>query len=166
MKAYVGLGSNLGEREALIRLALEQLAGLPETTLGRVSSLYDTAPVGELDQPNFLNAVAAVETDLTARQLLWNLLLIERRLGRVRTPQTRYGPRTIDLDLLLFGDLILEEPELTVPHPELARRAFVLVPLVELEPTLVHPVLGDTMVGLLARLKARPPVKRMSRLWY
>lgn len=166
MKAYVGLGSNLGERETLIRLALEQLAALPETTLGRVSSLYDTAPVGELDQPNFLNAVAVVETDLTARQLLWNLLLIERRLGRVRGAGSRYGPRTIDLDLLLFGDLVVDEPELVVPHPELARRAFVLVPLVELEPALVHPVLGETMVNLLAHLKARPPVKRMSRLWY
>ncbi len=166
MRAYVGLGSNLGERETMIRLALEQMATLPETALGRVSSLYDTAPVGELDQPNFLNAVAVVETDLTARQLLWNLLLIERRLGRVRSPQARYGPRTIDLDLLLYGDQVIDEPELTVPHAELARRAFVLVPLVELEPTLVHPVLGDTMVALLARLKARPAVKRMSRLWY
>jgi 2-amino-4-hydroxy-6-hydroxymethyldihydropteridine diphosphokinase len=150
----------------MIRLALEQMATLPETALGRVSSLYDTAPVGELDQPNFLNAVAVVETDLTARQLLWNLLLIERRLGRVRSPQARYGPRTIDLDLLLYGDQVIDEPELAVPHPELERRAFALVPLVELQPTLVHPVLGDTMVALLARLKARPPVKRMSRLWY
>jgi 2-amino-4-hydroxy-6-hydroxymethyldihydropteridine diphosphokinase len=166
MRAYVGLGSNLGERETMIRLALEQLAMLPETALGRVSSLYDTAPVGELDQPNFLNAVAAVESELTARQLLWNLLLIERRLGRVRSAQTRYGPRTIDLDLLLYGDQVIDEPDLAVPHPELARRAFVLVPMVELEPTLVHPVLGDTMVALLARLKARPPVKRMSRIWY
>jgi 2-amino-4-hydroxy-6-hydroxymethyldihydropteridine diphosphokinase len=166
MKAYVGLGSNLGEREEQIRLALEQLAVLPETSLARVSSLYDTAPVGELDQPNFLNAVALVETDLTARQLLWNLLLVERRLGRVRTPGTRYGPRTIDLDLLLYGDLVVEEDDLQVPHPELAQRAFVLVPLVELEPTLLHPVLGETMVGLLARLKARPPVKRLNRLWY
>jgi 2-amino-4-hydroxy-6-hydroxymethyldihydropteridine diphosphokinase len=166
MRAYVGLGSNLGERETMIRLALEQMATLPETALGRVSSLYDTAPVGELDQPNFLNAVAVVETDLTARQLLWNLLLIERRLGRVRSPQARYGPRTIDLDLLLYGDQVIDEPELAVPHPELERRAFALVPLVELQPTLVHPVLGDTMVALLARLKARPPVKRMSRLWY
>jgi 2-amino-4-hydroxy-6-hydroxymethyldihydropteridine diphosphokinase len=166
MRAYVGLGSNLGERENMIRLALEQLALLPETGLGRVSSLYDTAPVGDLEQPNFLNAVAAVETELTARQLLWNLLLVERRLGRVRTPPARYGPRTIDLDLLLYGDQVIDEPDLAVPHPELARRAFVLVPLVELEPTLVHPVLGDTMVALLARLKARPAVKRMSRLWY
>jgi 2-amino-4-hydroxy-6-hydroxymethyldihydropteridine diphosphokinase len=166
MRAYVGLGSNLGERENMIRLALEQLALLPETGLGRVSSLYDTAPVGDLEQPNFLNAVAAVETELTARQLLWNLLLVERRLGRVRTPPARYGPRTIDLDLLLYGDQVIDEPELTVPHAELARRAFVLVPLVELEPTLVHPVLGATMVALLARLKARPAVKRMSRLWY
>jgi 2-amino-4-hydroxy-6-hydroxymethyldihydropteridine diphosphokinase len=84
----------------------------------------------------------------------------------VRSPQARYGPRTIDLDLLLYGDQVIDEPELAVPHPELERRAFALVPLVELQPTLVHPVLGDTMVALLARLKARPPVKRMSRLWY
>jgi 2-amino-4-hydroxy-6-hydroxymethyldihydropteridine diphosphokinase len=166
MKAYVGLGSNLGERETQIRLALEQIARLPETSLGRVSSLYDTAPVGELDQPNFLNAVAVVETDLTARQLLWNLLLAERRLGRVRSASTRYGPRTIDLDLLLFGALVVDEPDLQVPHPELARRGFVLVPLVELEPSLVHPVLGETMAVLLSRLKARPQVRRMSRLWY
>lgn len=165
MKAYVGLGSNLGERESHVRLALEQMARLPETALGRVSSLYDTAPVGELDQPNFLNAVAVLETDLTARQLLWNLLLIERRLGRVRTPGTRYGPRTIDLDLLFFGDLVVDEADLQVPHPEVAQRAFVLVPLTEIEPHLVHPVLGETVVTLLSRLKSRPPVRRMSRLW-
>jgi len=151
MRAYVGLGSNLGERESHIRLALEQIARLPETALGRVSSLYDTAPVGELDQPNFLNAVAALETDLTARQLLWNLLLVERRLGRVRTPGTRYGPRTIDLDLLLFGDLVVDEPGLVVPHPRFRERRFVLEPLAEIAPALVDPVSGLTIAELLAR---------------
>ncbi len=164
MRAYVGLGSNLGDREHMIRQALDKLAELPETTLGRVSSLYDTAPVGELEQPNFLNAVAALETDLTARQLLWNLLLVERQLGRVRHPGARYGPRTIDLDLLLYGDLVLDEPDLRLPHPELTQRAFVLVPLVELDPMLVHPVHGETMAGLLTRLQPRPPVRRMNRL--
>jgi 2-amino-4-hydroxy-6-hydroxymethyldihydropteridine diphosphokinase len=164
MKAYIGLGSNLGERESMIREAIDKIAALPETTLGRVSSLYDTEPVGELDQPNFLNAVVAVETELTARRLLWNLMLIERQLGRVRSPGSRYGPRTIDLDLLFFGDLVLDEPELRLPHPEVASRAFVLVPLVELEPALMHPVLGETVVNLLARLKAKPAVRRMSRL--
>src|SRR6516225_6583257 len=101
MKAFVGLGSNLGEREAMIRLALDDLARLAETTLVRASSLYDTEPAGDVDQPNFLNAVAQLDTGLTARQLLWNLLLIEKRLGRVRT--RRWGPRAIDLDLLLYG---------------------------------------------------------------
>ncbi len=163
VKAFVGLGSNLGEREALIRLALDDLARVPETRLVRASSLYDTEPVGEVDQPNFLNAVAQVETDLSARQLLWNLLLIEKRLGRVRTQ--RWGPRTIDLDLLLFGSRVIEEPDLIVPHPELIRRSFVLVPLVELDPMLVHPLTGHTLVHHLSLLRTRPPVKRGSRLW-
>jgi len=163
VKAFVGLGSNLGERESMIRLALDDLSRLPATRLVRASSLYDTEPVGDADQPNFLNAVAQVETELTPRQLLWNLLLIERRLGRVRT--RRWGPRVIDLDLLLFGSEVIDEPDLKVPHPELTRRSFVLVPLVELDPLLVHPVTGETLVAHLSRLNARPPVKTGSRLW-
>ena len=163
MKAYVGLGSNLGEREAMIRLALDDLARLPQTTLVRASSLYDTEPVGEGEQPNFLNAVVQLDTELTARQLLWNLMLIEKRLGRVRTQ--KWGPRTMDLDLLLFGEQVIEEPDLRVPHPELARRSFVLVPLVELDPMLIHPVTGETLVSHLSRLGARPLVKRGTRLW-
>jgi 2-amino-4-hydroxy-6-hydroxymethyldihydropteridine diphosphokinase len=163
MKAFIGLGSNLGERESMIRMALDDLARLPDTTLVRASSLYDTEAVGEVDQPNFLNAVAQIDTALTARQLLWNLLLIEKRLGRVRTK--KWGPRTADLDLLLYGDMIVEEPDLQVPHPELTRRSFVLVPLVELDPGLVHPVTGETMLQHLSRLHTRPPVKRGTRLW-
>ena len=162
MKTYIGLGANLGEREAQIRLALDDLARLPSSRLVRASSLYDSEPAGDADQPNFLNAVAEVETELTARQLLWNLLLIERRLGRTRS--RRWGPRTIDLDLLLYGPLIIDEPELQVPHPELTRRSFVLVPLVELDPLLVHPVTGETLITHLTSLKTRPPVKRGSRL--
>jgi 2-amino-4-hydroxy-6-hydroxymethyldihydropteridine diphosphokinase len=165
MKAYVGLGSNLGEREVLLKAAIEQIAQLPETRLGRTSSLYDTAPVGELDQPNFLNAVLQVETALTARQLLWNLLLIERRLGRVRHAASRYGPRTIDLDLILYGDLVVDTEDLRVPHPEFHRRTFVLVPLAEIEPNLVHPVLGLTMSELLAKIEERPEVRRTSKPW-
>lgn len=163
MRAFVGLGSNLGEREAMIRLALDDLARLPETRLVRASSLYDTEPAGDVDQPNFLNAVAQLDTGLDARRLLWNLLLIEKRLGRVRT--RRWGPRVIDLDLLLYGDEVVEEPGLRVPHPELTRRSFVLVPLVELDPLLVHPETGETLLAHLARLKTRPPVKKGSRLW-
>ena len=162
MRAFVGLGSNLGEREALIRQALDELAALPDTTLIRVSSLYDTEPVGEIEQPRFLNAVAMLDTELTARQLLWNLQRIETRLGRTRTH--RWGPRTMDLDLLLYGDLVIEEPELELPHPELSRRAFVHEPLVELDPSLTHPISGLTVVQLLARLEHKSPVKRISRL--
>ena len=163
MKVFVGLGSNLGERESMIRLALEDLSRLPETKLVRASSLYDTEPVGEVDQPNFLNAVAQLETELSARQLLWNLLLIEKRLGRVRT--RRWGPRTMDLDLLLYGDEVIEDSDLRVPHPELAHRSFVLVPLIELDPLLVHPVTRETLLHLVSRLNTRPPIKRGSRLW-
>ena len=163
MNVFIGLGSNLGERESMIRLALEDLSRLPGTRLVRASSLYDTEPVGEVVQPNFLNAVAQLDTGLSARQLLWNLHLIEKRLGRVRTQ--RWGPRTIDLDLLLYGDEVIEESDLRVPHPELTLRSFVLVPLVELDPLLVHPVTGETLLHLLSRLNTRPPVKRGSRLW-
>ena len=163
MKAFIGLGSNLGERESMIRAALEELSRVPETALVRASSLYDTEPVGEVDQPNFLNAVAQLDTGLSARQLLWNLHLIEKRLGRVRTQ--RWGPRTMDLDLLLYGDEVIEDADLRVPHPELVLRSFVLVPLVELDPLLVHPVTGETLLQLLSRLNTRPPVKRGSRLW-
>ena len=131
MKAFIALGSNLGEREAMIRLALDDLARLPATTLVRASSLYDTEAVGETDQPNFLNAVVELDTELSARQLLWNLLLIEKRLGRVRTQ--RWGPRTIDLDLLLYGRQQMDTPALTLPHPRMHERAFVLVPLLELD---------------------------------
>ncbi len=163
MKAFIGLGSNLGERETMIRMALDDLARLPTTRLVKASSLYDTEPVGDVVQPNFLNAVAQIDTELTARQVLWNLLLIEKRLGRVRTAQ-RYGPRTIDLDLLLYGNLIVDEADLQIPHPELTRRSFVLVPLVELDPLLVHPVSGDTLLNHLSRLDDRPPVRRGNRL--
>jgi 2-amino-4-hydroxy-6-hydroxymethyldihydropteridine diphosphokinase len=162
MRAFVGLGSNLGEREALIGQALDELAALPDTTLIRVSSLYDTEPVGVIEQPRFLNAVAMLDTELTARQLLWNLQRIEARLGRTRSQ--RWGPRTMDLDLLLYGDLVIEEDDLHLPHPELARRAFVLVPLVELDPQVTHPVSGLSVVQMLARLEHKSPVKRISRL--
>jgi len=162
VKTYIGLGSNLGEREAQIRLALDDLTRLPGSRLVRASSLYDSEPVGDIEQPNFLNAVAELDTELTPRQLMWNLQLIERRLGRTRT--RRWGPRTIDLDLLLYGQLVVDEPDLQVPHIELTRRSFVLVPMVELDPQLVHPVTGVTLIAHLTSLGTRPPVKRGSRL--
>lgn len=164
-KAFIGLGSNLGERETHIRSAVEELKKLPRTKLARVSSLYDTDPVGEVEQPRFLNAVACVETELTAGELLWNLLLVEQRLGRVRAKVKKWGPRTIDLDLLFFGDLVAEEPGLAVPHPEAHLRAFVLAPLAELEPDFVHPVLGETIAAILLRLPKETGVRKGGRLW-
>lgn len=163
MRAFIGLGSNLGEREVTVRAALEQLAQLPDTSLLRVSSLYDSEPVGPEEQPDFVNAVAQVDTGLSARQLLWNLLLIEKRLGRVRAQ--KWGPRTIDLDLLLFGDQVIDDDDLRVPHPEITRRAFVLAPLAELEPGLLHPLTGQSIGAHLSQLHTRPPVRRPTRLW-
>ena len=163
MIAFVALGSNLGDREAHLRAALEAMDAMPDTRVVKVSPFYDTEPVGEVEQPNFLNGVALLETRLAARQLLWNLMLIEKRLGRVRS--VRWGPRTIDLDLLLLDDQVVEEPGLQLPHPELTRRAFVLVPLADLDPMRVHPVTGETIAAHLAKLKVRPPVKHGNRIW-
>ena len=143
-RAYVGLGANLGDREATIRSALAALPGV-----AAVSTLRETEPLGVTDQPRFLNGVAAVETELSPRELLDSLLAVERRLGRER--RERWGPRTIDLDLLLYGGEELEEPGLTVPHPLLHERRFVLEPLAELAPGLVVPGRGR-VEDLLAEL--------------
>ena len=140
-RAYLGLGANLGDRQATMRAALDALAATPDVRVVAVSAFRETDPVGFVDQPRFLNAAAAVETELGARELLDELLRIERSLGRTREGP-RFGPRTIDLDLLLFGDEVVDEPGLTVPHPRLHERAFVLDPLGELDPGLVVPGLG------------------------
>ena len=163
-KALIGLGSNLGDREFLIRRAIEALRALPRTFVVRVSSLYDTDPVGEVEQPAFLNAVAWLETELEPRELLWQMLLIENRMGRVR--HQRWGPRPIDLDLLFHGRRIVDEPDLKVPHPEVARRAFVLVPLAEIDPEFVHPVTGESVRKMLKCLDPNPPVRKAGRFWY
>ncbi|MEO8290521.1 MAG: 2-amino-4-hydroxy-6-hydroxymethyldihydropteridine diphosphokinase [Gaiellaceae bacterium] len=138
MRAYIGLGSNLGDRGGSIAAALERLDEDPLVLQG-VSTVRDTEPVGVTGQPRFLNAVAAVETDLGARELLECLLAIERGLGRDRSGEERWGPRVIDLDLLLYGSEVIDEPGLTVPHPRLAERRFVLEPLAELDPALRLP---------------------------
>jgi 2-amino-4-hydroxy-6-hydroxymethyldihydropteridine diphosphokinase len=149
-RAYVGLGANLGDREATIRRALDLLAADPGIEVVAVSTLRDTEPVGYLDQPRFLNGAAALETTLPPEELLDRLLATERSLGRVRV--RRHGPRTIDLDLLLYGGQTLDEPGLVVPHPQLHERAFVLEPLAELDPALVVPGRG-AVAALLAGLQ-------------
>jgi 2-amino-4-hydroxy-6-hydroxymethyldihydropteridine diphosphokinase len=129
--AYIGLGSNLGEREATLKRALAEIDRLPATRVSMVSRCHETKPVGVEDQPDFVNAVARVETSLEPRDLLESLLAIERTLGRDRSREQRWGPRTIDLDLLLYGDERIAEPGLVVPHPRLMERSFVTEPLRE-----------------------------------
>ena len=151
-RAFVGLGANLGDREATIRAALDLLAAEPEIEVVAVSRLRDTEPVGLTEQPRFLNGVAALETALPPRDLLGRLLAIERRLGRRREEGPRFGPRTIDLDLLLYEGAVVDEPGLAIPHPRLAERRFVLEPLADLDPSLEVPEQGPVS-KLLARLE-------------
>jgi len=136
--AYVGIGSNLDDPEAQVRRAIAAFASIPETCFVRASRLFRTAPWGRTDQPAFVNAVAEIATRLAPRALLDALLAIERAQGRHRDG-TRWGPRTLDLDLLLYGDTTIEEAGLAIPHPHLAERAFVLLPLADLDPALLVP---------------------------
>ena len=148
--AYVGLGANLGDRAATLARAIELLGERPGIEIVAVSSFRETDPVGFLDQPRFLNAAVAVEASLGPEALLATLLDVEQELGRVRDGP-RFGPRTVDLDLLLYGQVTLERPGLTLPHPRLHERAFALAPLAELDPALVVPGRGavaDLLQGL------------------
>lgn len=151
-RAFVGLGANLGDREATIRQALELLGREPGVEVVAVSSLRETDPVGFVDQPRFLNGAAELRTYLRPRELLDRLLAVERALGRTREGP-RFGPRTIDLDLLLYGAETIDEAGLRVPHPRLHERRFALEPLAELDPELVVPGRGPVQ-AVLARLPA------------
>ena len=153
-RAYVGLGANLGDRAATLARAVELLGQRPGIEIVAVSSVRETDPVGFLDQPRFLNAAVAVDTSLAPEELLDALLEVERELGRTRAGP-RYGPRTVDLDLLLVDDLTLAAPGLTLPHPRLHERAFALEPLVELDPALVVPGHG-AVTDLLHHLESAP----------
>jgi 2-amino-4-hydroxy-6-hydroxymethyldihydropteridine diphosphokinase len=151
VRAFVGLGSNLGDREGTLRAAVGGLRGLPRTRLVAVSTFRDTAPVGYVDQPHFLNGAVELETGLSARELLGALLDLEQRFGRDRAAVPEHGPRTLDLDLLLYGDDELAEPDLVIPHPRLHERRFVLEPLADLDLSLEVPGKGAVQT-LLARL--------------
>lgn len=157
---YLGLGSNLGDREGHLARAIGWLP--PQVAVEALSSLYETEPVGPVGysaQPRFLNAVLRGRTALSPRELLGFLKSLEARAGREQTFPG--GPRTLDLDILLYDDLVMATPHLTIPHPRLTERAFVLIPLAELAPDLCHPTLGLTVAALLARVEGREGVRKV-----
>ena len=134
---FLGLGSNLGDRENNVREALDRLAGHPNIRLERESSFYETAPIGDTDQPDFINAVALIETDLPPADLLRVALGMEREMGRARN--FNGGPRVIDIDILLYDEVVIETGELTLPHPRMMERGFIMAPLAEIAPDLKLP---------------------------
>jgi 2-amino-4-hydroxy-6-hydroxymethyldihydropteridine diphosphokinase len=159
-RVFLGLGSNLGDRRLNLQQAVHLLGETMEVE--RLSSVYDTAPMLVIDQPRFLNMVCLVMTELSPEQVLVQVKTIEHTLGRVAGP--RFGPRLIDIDLLLYDDLILASPSLTLPHPRMPQRAFVLLPLSELAPTLKHPVL-HTRIAELAQAVPHTGVDKLGPLF-
>jgi len=160
IEAYIALGSNLGDRELNLLRAVAEVGRLPGCRVTALSSFYETSPVGHVDQDVFYNAVLRLSTRLDARTLLTHLLRIEdETFKRVRT--IHHGPRSIDLDLLLYGGISVNEENLVVPHPHLAERRFVLQPLCEIAPDLLHPLTGKTIHELLASLKSDETVVKL-----
>lgn len=158
--AYIALGSNLGDRELNLLRAVAEIGKLPESKVSALSPFYETSPVGVKDQPHFFNAVLRLATKLSPHDLLTRLQHIENDVFK-RTRNVRWGARTMDLDLLLYGSEVIDGPELTLPHPRLAERCFVLQPLHDIAPELVHPVLGRSVSELLAALNSAESVVKI-----
>lgn len=158
--AYIALGSNLGDRELKLLTAVAELGKLPETRVTALSPFYETEPVGEVTQDPFYNAVARLVTQLAPRELLAELQRIETQVFQ-RKKTVHWGPRTMDLDILFYGDLVYTDADLTIPHPHLAERRFVLQPLADIAPNLVHPSLGKSIAELLAALTTTEKVVRI-----
>ncbi len=156
VEACIALGSNLGERAVAITAAIDHLHATDGIVITAVSSMYETDPIGPGRQPKYLNAAAVARTNLPARNLLNRMLEIESMLGRARQCGQKWGPRSIDLDLLLYGDRIIDEPGLRVPHPRMHERAFVLDPLCEIAPNKRHPALGRSVESIRRSLYASP----------
>jgi 2-amino-4-hydroxy-6-hydroxymethyldihydropteridine diphosphokinase len=158
--AYIGLGSNLGDRELRLLSGVAELGRLPGTRVTALSHFYETEPVGSVPQDNFYNAVARIATTLPPLALLAELKRLEAEVFH-RVPSGHWGPRSMDLDILLYGDLVLSGERLTIPHPGLFERRFALQPLADIAPTLVHPSLGKTIAQLLASLVTTERVVRI-----
>ena len=158
---YICLGSNLGRKKANIRRAVKLLNKNKDIKILKISSLYETEPVGYVKQDWFVNSCLKAETNLSPRQLLKTLKDIEKKLKR-KKKFIRWGPRTLDMDILLYNNLRLKTKDLVIPHPEMHKRTFVLIPLMELEPNLIHPTKRKSILELLANLKRNKKVKRLS----
>ena len=156
--AYIGFGSNIGDRITYIQNSLHSLSEVEGISLKTVSSIYKTEPVGNVEQDDFLNGVVSLETTLTPHTLLYTLKDIEISIGRQH--RNRWGPREIDMDLIIYDDLCLQTPDLTIPHPEMHLRRFVLAPLAEIIPNLTHPVLNKSILSLLHSLKDDKSVEK------
>jgi 2-amino-4-hydroxy-6-hydroxymethyldihydropteridine diphosphokinase len=161
-RVHIGIGSNLGDRLGNTREAVDQVSKLPGTHVVRASSLYESQPHGDAE-PWFVNSVIEIATDLSLDVLLDRLFTIEQQMGRTRTPGTRWASRIIDLDILLSDEAVVDEPGLQVPHPEMHKRRFVLMPLAEIAPTAIHPHLGQTISALLAEVDDPKRVTLLAR---
>ena len=156
-KVFIGIGSNLGDRISYCKKAIDEISGFAKIT--QASSLYETDPIGKEDQPNFINCIVEISTDLSPQNLLKDLNSVEEKLGRVR--HEKWGPRTIDLDIIFYNELVINDENLEIPHPRAHQRRFVLEPLSEIAPEFIHPKLNLSVSELLKKIDDHKSVKKL-----